>query len=523
MNFQTLNDILPYQTDKKPDAIACIANDRMYSFQELDQQVNRVGNALREMGVNVGDRVACLTKHHIECLILSLAACKIGAVCMPVNWRLAAPEIEHIVNNGEARFFMVDEAFLPVVQQTNLQSVVKLVCTKKSTGNVPGLGQWCSDSASSLDAVIAGPDDAALQLYSSGTTGLPKGVVLSHRGLLSTCLVCAEEWRFEGRSILGNPLPTFHVAGMTMLLLPLFTGGQTVAFSEFDPSGFIDSVGRYGITHAFLVPAMLQFMLNAPNAQTGNYRSLRLIAYGGSPISERVLKEALHVFQCEFLQVYGLTEVSGPASFLLPEDHQPGEERSYLLRSAGKPIGGAKLRIVDPGSLEDVPDGEVGEIWIETVRNFKEYWRNPKATVEAYPEGRNERGGWLRTGDAGYMMDGYLFVHDRVKDMIISGGENIYPAEVENVLMQHPAVSDGAVFAVPDETWGEAVKAAVELRPGAVLTERELIDFMRERMAHYKCPKSVDFVKSLPRNPTGKLLKRVLRQPYWEGRDRHVS
>lgn len=524
MNIQTLNDILPYQKDKKPDAVACGANDRTYSFHALDQHVNRIGNALRGLGIRPGDRVACLTKHHIECLMLSLAACKIGAVCMPVNWRLATPEIEYIVNNGEARFFMVDAAFLPVVRQAKLPGVVKTVCTENAVDEMPEFEQWYAGADASLEAVPAGPDDAALQLYSSGTTGLPKGVVLSHRGLLSTCVSCAEEWRFDGDSILGNPLPTFHVAGMTMLLLPLFTGGRTVAYPDFDPSGFIDSVGRHGITHAFLVPAMLQFMLNAPNAATGNYQTLRQISYGGSPISERVLKEAMQVFQCDFLQVYGLTEVSGPATFLRPEDHQPGGgERSYLLRSAGKPIGGARLRIVDPGTLEEAPNGEVGEIWIETIRNFTEYWRNPKATAEAFPEGRNERGGWFRSGDAGYMKDGFLFVHDRVKDMIISGGENIYPAEVENVLMQHPAVADGAVFAVPDDTWGEAVKAAVVLRPGIGLTEKELIGFMRDRLAHYKCPKSVDFVETLPRNPSGKLLKRVLRQPYWEGRDRLVS
>jgi long-chain acyl-CoA synthetase len=523
MDFQTLNDILPFQVENKPDAIACSAAERTLTFRELDQHVNRIGNALRDMGIKPGERVACLTRHHTECLMLSLAACKIGAVCMPVNWRLAAPEIEYIVNNGDARFFMVDAAFLPIVQQAKLTGVDRMVCTEKSSDGMPGFAEWYADADANLSALESTPDSAALQLYSSGTTGLPKGVVLSHRGLLSTCSTCAAEWRFDGDSILGNPLPTFHVAGMTMLLLPLYTGGRTVGYSDFDPVGFIDSVGHHGVTHAFLVPAMLQFMLNAPNAEAGDYRSLRQIAYGGSPISERVLMDAMRVFKCDFLQVYGLTEVSGPATFLRPEDHQPGGERSWLLRSAGKPVGGAQLRIVDPGTLKDADDGEVGEIWIETIRNFTEYWRNPKATAEAFPEGRNVHGGWFRSGDAGYMKDGYLFVHDRVKDMIISGGENIYPAEVENVLMQHPDVADGAVFAVPDDTWGEAVKAAVVLRPGTALTEKELIAFVRDRMAHYKCPKSVDFVETLPRNPSGKLLKRVLRQPYWEGRARLVN
>lgn len=523
MNFQTLNDILPHHAARQPDAVACTTVDRSYSFAMLERRVNRVGNALLARGIRPGDRVACLTRHHVECLTLSLAACKIGAVCMPVNWRLSAQEFEYIVNNGEARFLMVDAGFLPLVREAKCPGVLQTVCTERDDGGLPGFDAWCGDADDRLQAAPVSPGDAALQLYSSGTTGLPKGVVLSHRALLSTCITCATEWRFDDAGVFGNPLPTFHVAGMTMLLLPLFAGGRQVAFSEFDPSAFIDSIGRYGITHVFIVPAMLQFMLNAPNAANGNYASLRQIAYGGSPISERVLNEAMRVFQSGFLQVYGLTEVAGPAAFLRPEDHQPGGERSWLLRSAGQPVGGARLRIVDPDTLEDVPDGEVGEIWIETIRNFSEYWRNPGATADAFPQGRTAAGGWFRSGDAGYMRDGYLFIHDRVKDMIISGGENIYPAEVENVVMQHPAIADCAVFGVPDETWGEAVKAAVVLRPGMAVTGQELIAFVRARLAHYKCPKSVDFAEALPRNPTGKLLKRVLRQPYWAGRDRHVS
>jgi len=523
VNFDNLNELLPFQARHRPDAIACVAAGGAISFLELNRQVNRVGNALRDMGIVPGDRVACLTRHHAECVVLTLAACRIGAVCMPVNWRLAAPELEHILNDGGARFLMVDAAFLPLVGQTALASVEWTVCTEQPHGAIAGFAQWYAHAAAELEALAASADGCALQLYSSGTTGLPKGVMLSHRGLLSTCRACAEEWRFDAGCIFANPLPTFHVAGMVMLLLPLYTGARTVGYSEFDPAGFIDSIARQAVTHTFVVPAMLQFMLGAPNAATADYTSLRQVAYGGSPISERVLGEAMRVFQCDFLQVYGLTEVAGPVSFLHPADHQPGGERAHLLRSAGQPIGGARLRIVDPGTLLDAPDGAVGEIWIESIRNFIAYWRNPEATLQAFPEGRDERGGWFRSGDAGYLKDGYLFVHDRVKDMIISGGENIYPAEVENVLMQHPAVADGAVFAVPDDTWGEAVKAAVVLRPGVALTSVELIGFMRERLAHYKCPRSIDFVDALPRNPSGKLLKRVLRQPYWEGRERQVG
>jgi long-chain acyl-CoA synthetase len=340
--------------------------------------------------------------------------------------------------------------------------------------------------------------------------------------LLSTCRVVSKDWHFGQDGVLGNPLPTFHVAGMTMLLLTLYTGGQTSAFSDFEPASFIDSLSSHRITHSFLVPAILLFMLQSPAAAKGDYSSLKLIAYGGSPISDTLLQQAMQVFKCDFLQVYGLTEVSGPATFLMPDDHRTAATQPELLRSAGRSAGECRMRIVDPVTGKDAPEGETGEVWLESVRNLKEYWRDPETTRRAFPEGRNERGGWLRTGDGGYAKDGYLYINDRIKDMIISGGENIYPAEIENVLMKHPAAADGAIIGVPDPTWGEAVKACVVLKPGATATEREIIDWMRERLAHFKCPKSVDFVQALPRNPSGKILKRVLREPYWRGQERAV-
>jgi acyl-CoA synthetase (AMP-forming)/AMP-acid ligase II len=265
-------------------------------------------------------------------------------------------------------------------------------------------------------------------------------------------------------------------------------------------------------------------MLQSPVAEQSDYSSLELIAYGGSPIAESLLQQAMRTFKCDFVQVYGLTEVSGPGTFLNQDDHrlaastQPG-----LLRSAGRPVGECRMRIVDPVSGQDLPEGETGEIWLESVRNLKSYWRDPKATLAVFPEGRNERGGWFRTGDAGYVKDGYLYINDRIKDMIISGGENIYPAEIENVLAAHPAVSECAVIGVPDERWGEAVKACVVLRPQQSPEAAEIIAWLRDRLAHYKCPKTVDYLPSLPRTPSGKLLKRELRRPYWQGEQRGVS
>lgn len=532
MNIAETNDItvldaLRRHVANKPDAPAYRTGDKTLTFADVDRATNQIANALVAMNVGHGDRVACLTKRHVECLLLTLAACKVGAVCMPVNWRLAQSEVAYIIEHGQAKLVMADaaftSAFLTPVGDAQVETVQKVVCTEVQADGFESFVGWYGGHGEAFAAVSAGTDDAALQLYSSGTTGLPKGVVLSHRGLLSTSRTCAQDWKFDEHCVLGNPLPTFHVAGMTMLLLTLYTGGQTSAYSDFDPVAFIDSIALHHVTHSFLVPAMLLFMLQSPTAQKGDYRSLRQIAYGGSPISDRLLEDSMRVFGCDFLQVYGLTEVSGPATFLTQQDHRDAANMPELLRSAGKPIGGARLRIVDPVSREDLPEGSTGEIWIESVRNLKEYWRDPEGTKKAYPEGRNERGGWFRTGDGGYLKDGYLFIHDRIKDMIISGGENIYPAEIENLLMKHPSVADGAIIGIPDPTWGEAVKACVVLKPGAKTTEREIIDWMRERMAHYKCPKSIDFVDAMPRNPTGKLLKRVLREPYWKSQERTIN
>jgi fatty-acyl-CoA synthase len=322
--------------------------------------------------------------------------------------------------------------------------------------------------------------------------------------------------------VMLNVLPTYHIAGIGVALLTASRGGLSVLYPDFDPARAVAAIAEHRITHSFLVPAMIQFMLQAPGAGEADYSSLKCISYGASPIPETVLVNAMRTFKCGFVQVYGLTETTGAISRLAPEDHDPEGPKKPLLRSAGRPIDGVELRVVDTAG-RDCADGEVGEVWIRSAQNMKSYWANPKATGDAFVDRQPGGLGWFRSGDAGFLRDGYLFLHDRIKDMIISGGENIYPAEVENALMRHPSVADGAVIGVPDADWGEAVKACVVLRPGALATEKDIIDFMRERIAHFKCPKSIDFMEAIPRNPTGKILKRVLREPYWKGRTRRVN
>jgi long-chain acyl-CoA synthetase len=292
-----------------------------------------------------------------------------------------------------------------------------------------------------------------------------------------------------------------------------------VILRDVDPSLLLRLIAEERITEMFLVPAVLMILLATPSLADTDLSSVRIIFYGASPIAEDVLTKCMTAFGCAFVQVYGMTETTGAITALQFEDHDPDGPRRGLLRSAGKPHRSVELRVVDPDTGSDAQIGEVGELWTRSPYNMAGYWRKAaetEATIDAH--------GWLRTGDAGYFdADGYVYLHDRIKDMVVSGGENVYPAEVENVLLAHPSVTDAAVIGVPDERWGETVKAIVVLAPGASLDEADVIAHCRALLAHYKCPTSVDVSEALPRNPSGKILKRELRAPYWAGKERAIN
>jgi long-chain acyl-CoA synthetase len=494
---------------------ALTAGDRTLTFAELDARSSQVANALAAEGVGPEDRVAFLDKNTIEYFELLLGGGKLNAVMVAVNWRLAPPEVAYIVNDAEAKVFVVGEDFVPVLDaiRDELTTVKKIVVVGRD------YEEWVTSQPATDPGVESGPNDVAFQLYTSGTTGLPKGVMLTNSNLFSLLPVAAPDWLFTPDSQNLVAMPLFHIGGSGYATVGMFMGCHTILMKEVNPAEMLQLIVEKKITNAFAVPAVLQFMLSVPGVEDMDFSSLRCIVYGASPISVEVLSKSIDTFKCSFIQAYGLTETTGAIVTLMPEDHDPHGPNAHRLRSAGKAIGGVELRIVSPETGEDAPVGEVGEIWSRTGQNMLGYWKKPEETAKTItPDG------WLKTGDAGYLdEDGYLYIHDRVKDMIVSGGENIYPAEVENCLMSHPDIADVAVIGVPSEKWGETVKALVVRKEGADVSPDDIIKFAKERIASFKCPTSVDWVDALPRNPSGKILKRELRAPYWEGKGRNVG
>jgi acyl-CoA synthetase (AMP-forming)/AMP-acid ligase II len=356
-----------------------------------------------------------------------------------------------------------------------------------------------------------------MQLYTSGTTGLPKGVMLTNANLSTAVSEAGQTFSITADTVSLVAMPLFHIGGSGWANVALAKGGTDVIVPLPDPAVLLDTIEQRRVTNAFLVPAVLQMMCAVPGAEERDYSSLRSISYGASPITTVALRRSLEVFEVPLFQVYGMTETTGAITELSAEDHDPGGPRQHLMRSAGRPYPWVEVKAVDPVTGADCAAGEVGEIWTRSRQNSPGYWGKPEDTAAAF-----DADGWLHTGDAGYLdEEGYVFLTDRVKDMIVTGAENVYPIEVESALAEHPDVTDVAVIGVPDLRWGETVKAVVVRRPGSALTEDDLLAWAKARIAGFKRPRSVDFVDELPRNPTGKLLKRVLREPYWsdaEGR-----
>lgn len=500
MDF-SLADIIREHAERQPDAPCLSFEGETVSFGEMHARSSRVANALLSSGLVPGERVVVVARNGPAFYELAFGCAKAGAILVALNWRLSAREIDAILQDASPRL-VIAGAEQRVLLPESCAAVIE-VDTHYAV--------W-RDAASTEDPRHTGAaDDTVAMLYTSGTTGLPKGVMISHRNLQYSERMAREVWGFSANSVNLVAMPLFHIGGLGYGMMALSQGGHTVLLQAPVPEPILEAVTRYRVTHAFFVPTVIQSLVNAPGVDEMQLDSLELMIYGAAPISETLLLRAIDVFGCGFSHAYGLTETSGTVVTLAPDDHDPGGPHAARLRSCGKALPWVELGLFDPHTGQRVDRGEVGEIRVRSGMVMRGYWNKPEATAETV-----DAEGWLHTGDAASQdAEGFLYIRDRYKDMIVSGAENVYPTEVENVLYQHPAVAETAVIGVADERWGETVKAVVVTRPGSDASAAELIAFARERLAHYKCPTSVSFLEALPRSASGKILKRELRLMDW--------
>jgi long-chain acyl-CoA synthetase len=521
--MRTLGDVARYHAEVRPEAVAFVFEGRATTFAAFDRHASRVANALIAAGLSTGDRIAYVGKNSDHYFELLVGAAKAGVVTTPIGWRLAAPEIAYIVGDSEAKLVFVGPELIAHVEDVAAQLTHRpavIAMEADGAGERQTFEAW-RDAQSDVDPhKPIQTSDIAIQLYTSGTTGRPKGAMLTHDNLLGMRREAAKnplawnQWGPDDVSLVA--MPVAHIGGTGWGLVGLMNGAKGVVAREFDPTKVLDYIEHDHVSKMFMVPAALQIVVRLPRAREVDYSRMTHILYGAAPIPLDLLRECMEVFGCGFVQQYGMTETTGTVVYLPPEDHDPAGNKR--MRAAGLPMPGVELKVIDEAGRSLPPD-TVGEVAVRSASNMAGYWKLDEATKKTV-----DADGWLRTGDAGYLdEDGYLFIHDRVKDMIISGGENIYPAEVESAVYGHPHVAEVAVIGVPDDKWGEAVKAVVAPKPGVTPDADDIIAFARTRIAGFKAPKSVDFVTALPRNASGKILRRELRAPYWEGRERLVN
>jgi acyl-CoA synthetase (AMP-forming)/AMP-acid ligase II len=517
--MQFLGDIIRKNAKKHANKVGLIYGDRELTFGEISRNVHQLANAMLDLGIAKGDHVAILSKNCPEYLEFYFASAMIGAIPVGINYRLVDEEVEFIANDAEARLLVVNAEYEHTILAIRDNLVAEHYISLE--GKIDGMLEYESVIASASDTkpdIALDENDVAMQMYTSGTTGRPKGAMLSHRNILSCLIGTTLSAEATVNSRFFSPTPFYHMSGVLSCLIPWNLAATAAVARDFIPAECLQTIQDLKITHTVLVPAMVIFCLQVPGVEKFDFSSLEAVLAGASPFPLQPLKRAIEVFGCKFGQVFGQTESAGIMTFLGPEDHiiEANERRERILKSAGKEIWHNEVRVVDEEG-NDVRPGEVGEVIGRGPNNMVGYWNLPEATAEALKDG------WLYTGDlATFDEEGYLYIIDRKKDMIISGAENIYPAEIEAVLMTHPAIAEAAVIGIPHESWGESVKAIIVMKEGAQATTDEIVDFCRKHLAGYKIPRSVDFADALPRNPTGKILKTVLREKYWEGHEKRV-
>lgn len=511
------------QSKNKPNKVAVIDGPKRFTYQQLAERVTLLAGALEQAGVKKGDRVALLMLNESRYLELLYGITLLGAIAVPLNVRLTPYELDFILKDSGAKLLFLHKEFLPLVPKlrqdiANLEKIV--LCEDEGAGDEVAGYEELLAGAQALELVgRATEDEIAGIFYTGGTTGMPKGVMLTHRNLLSNAFNVGLAFSYTADDIYLHAAPMFHLADGASTFAITMVGGTHVHVRVFEPHHVLKTIQEARVTACLLVPTMITILINTPSINEYDISSWRKVLYGASPCPPEVVKKAKELLPVQFFQGYGQSEAAPVLTFMMPKDHvTEGEEHLVArLASCGQPLAGVEVRCFNAED-KDVQPGEVGEIVARGPNVMKGYWNRPEETKAAL------RGGWLRTGDMATVdEENFFFIVDRKKDMIVTGGENVFSVEVENVVYTHPAVLEAAIVGVPDERWGEAVKAVVVVRKDATVTEEELIQHCRSCLANYKVPKSVDFVSELPKSGAGKILKRNLRDKYWEGHSRKVN
>ena len=505
-----------------PDIPACLSENRELSWRQVRDRVARLAGALHELGLEKGDRVAMLALNSDRYLEFYYGVFWAAGVVVPMNIRWSVPEHVYSIDDSGARFLIVDDAFAEAGQAIAEQcgSVEFLIYAGDKTApeGMLDFESLIADAEPARDAACGGETLAAI-FYTGGTTGFPKGVMLPHRGLWASALCFGNGVSMGSQDRTLHAAPMFHIAGSALLFSVTVFGGTHIFIPGFEPGVFLKSVARHKPTLSLLVPTMIRMLIDAPALATTDTSSLKRMVYGASPISEAVLREAMDKLpDTKFIHAYGQTELSPLATLLGPEYHVLEGEKAKKRLTVGRPVVAAEIEIVD-AEANEVPRGTVGEIRVRGAMTMLGYWNKPEQTAEAL------RDGWVHTGDGGTMdEDGFITIVDRIKDMIISGGENVYSVEVENAIMKFDGVSECAVFGIPDEQWGEGVHAVVVPKDGAEVDPDALKAHCKTLIAGYKCPHSIEIrAEPLPKSGAGKIQKFGLREAYWEGQDRRVG
>jgi acyl-CoA synthetase (AMP-forming)/AMP-acid ligase II len=499
-----------------PEREALVCGDVRLTYLQVQERVNRLANALTDLGIERGNKVAIMALNSHQYIETYYACAKLGAVFAPLTYRAKREELTYMVNNSEASAFFVGERYLELVSamRAEIKGVRHFICYDARPQGMQSYEDILAKYPS--DEIFVEIDDAdpSVLMYTSGTTALPKGVVLTYLALSVYVTNTVEPADPETHGVMLLSVPVYHVAGVTAIMSSIWGGRTLVLLPQFEPHAWLEAVHKERVTHSFVVPTMLKRVMDEPDFARYDLSSLQLVAYGAAPMPYEVIRKAVGVFKCGLMNAYGQTESTSTLTYLGPDDHriegteEEKQKRLERLKSVGRPMEDVTVAIMDPtGNL--LPPGQEGEIVAQGARLMTGYWKRDEETAQALVDG------WLHTGDVGWVdEEGYLFITGRTKDLIIRGGENISPGEIEAVLEQHPKIEEAVVIGVPDLEWGEEVKAIVVLKPGETATADEIVQYAKSRLASFKAPKYVAFAQELPRNYLGKVLKTDLRKLY---------